>query len=108
MPFHIIDNKKVDLTNDELATYHKIVESYTQEPFQKGEDFFIDLFETDDDGIIVFLKPPSQRQVSIEIFLFVMSIMCHQHLRRQEKQVFELCKKMHERIEFLNARIEEM
>lgn len=96
MSFVIIDKKKVDLTTDEYNTYKKIITSYTIQPYQKGEDFFIDLFEVDEDGIIIFLKPPSQRQVSLEIFLFVMSIMAHQHMRRNQDQVNAACKKMNE------------
>lgn len=98
MTFRIIDNKKIDLTDDEWNMYHKIVAAYTKPPYQKGEDYFIDLFETDEDGIILFLKPPSQRQTSMEIFLFLMSIMQHQHIRVMYKRVDELCKKMEEKL----------
>jgi hypothetical protein len=98
MTLHIIDKKKIDLTDDEWAMYQRIVASYTKLPYQKGEDFFIDLFETDADGLIVFLKPPSQRQVSLEIFLFCMSVMQHQHLRSMQKQMSNLCKKVEEKL----------
>lgn len=101
MSFVIIDKKKVDLTADEFETYKRIVTAYTQVPYQKGEDFFIDLFEVDDDGIIIFLKPPSQRQVSLEIFLFVMSIMQHQHMRKMEEQVNAVCKRMEDKLKEL-------
>lgn len=82
----IIDNKKVEMTPDEHQMYQRIVKSYTNLT-NKGEDLFIDLFETDDDGIIIFLKPPSKRQTSFEIFLFLMALMQHQHLRIMRKQV---------------------
>lgn len=108
MSIKIIDKKKVDVTDDEWAMYKKIVEAYTQVPFQKGEDFFIDLFETDDDGIIIFLKPPSQRQVSLEIFLFCMSIMQHQHIRKMEDQVNAVCKRMEDKMQELNAKLGEI
>lgn len=84
----IIDNKKVEMTADEHQMYQKIVKSYTTHT-NKGEDLFIDLFETNDDGIIVFLKPPSKRQTSFEIFLFLMALMQHQHLRLMRQQVDE-------------------
>lgn len=90
MGLHIIDNKKVDMTQDEWSMYQKIVKSYTTMT-NKGEDLFIDLFETDDQGIIIFLKPPSKRQTSFEIFLFLMSLMQHQHLRQMHNQIDELC-----------------
>lgn len=86
MPIRIIDNKKVDVTEDEWNMYQKIVQSYTT-PTNKGEDLFIDLFETDDNGVIIFLKPPSKFRTSFEVFLFLMSLMQHQHLRLMRQQV---------------------
>lgn len=82
----VIDYKKIDLTEDEWQMYNKICRSYDRPNF-KGEDLFSDLFETDDDGIIIFLKPPSKMYTSMEVFLFLMSLMQHQHLRRMEKRV---------------------
>ena len=101
MPMIIIDNKKVDLTADEVDMYHRIVRSYTSIT-NRGEDLFINLFETDAAGIIIFLKPPSTRQTSFEVFLFLMAVMQHQHIRimqaehkaslaAMQKQVDDLC-----------------
>lgn len=89
----IIDNKKVEMTPDEHQMYLKIVKSYTNLT-NKGEDLFIDLFETDDNGIIIFLKPPSRRQTSFEVFLFLMALMQHQHLRIMRKQVDDAIKEL--------------
>lgn len=89
MPYRIIDNKKVDMTPDEWAMYDKIVKSYTDLQ-NKGEDLFIDLFEVDENGIIVFLKPPSKRRTSFEVFLFLMALMQHQHLRLMHKQIDDM------------------
>lgn len=82
----IIDNKKVEMTTDEHQMYLKIVKSYTTYT-NRGEDLFMDLFETNDEGIIIFLKPPSKRQTSFEVFLFLMALMQHQHLRIMRQQV---------------------
>jgi len=87
MTLRIIDKKRIDLTDDEYSMYKSIVQAYTKPPYQKGEDFFIDLFETDEDGIILFLKPPSDRHISFEIFLFMMSIFQAQHLRVMHKKI---------------------
>lgn len=92
----IIDNKKVEMTPDEHQMYLKIVKSYTTS-FNKGEDLFIDLFETNDEGIIIFLKPPSKRQTSFEVFLFLMALMQHQHLRIMRQQVDEAVKELKEK-----------
>jgi hypothetical protein len=109
MPIKIIDNKKVDITEDEWTMYRQIVASYTNPPYQKGEDYFIDLFETNDAGVIIYLKPPSQRQVSIEIFLFMVSIMNHQHLRAMYTQIDNLSKQINIKIEQeVNRKLEEI
>lgn len=102
----IIDNKKIDLTDDEWDMYQKIVKSYTNLT-NKGEDLFIDLFETNDDGIIVFLKPPSKRQTSLEVFLFLMSVFQHQHLRLMYKQVNDMCEQMKNKINEYDLKMKE-
>jgi hypothetical protein len=72
----IIDNKKIDLTEDEYETYLRISAEYKQ-----GKDLFRDLFETNEDGLIIFIKPP-KRIFSMEIVVFLQNIMVHQHLRK--------------------------
>lgn len=104
MPLYVIDNKKIDLTYDEINMYRKIVASYTTHT-NKGEDLFIDLFETNDDGIIVFLKPPSKRQTSFEVFLFLMSIQQHQHLRLMQKEVEDLYNKVKEKLKEIDEKL---
>ena len=97
MPLIIIDNKRIDLTYDEINMYNKIVASYTNST-NKGEDLFMDLFETDDNGIIIFLKPPSKRQTSFEIFLFLMAIQQQQHIRIMYDRVTDICNQMKQKI----------
>ena len=74
----IIDNKKIDLTNDEWELYQKIAESYDRPNFQ-GKDLFKGLFETDENGMIIFLRPPTT-YTSMEVFMFLVSVMVHQHV----------------------------
>lgn len=93
MAIKIVDNKKIEMTSDEWSLYEKIVKSYTSLT-NKGEDMFIDLFETDDNGIIVFLKPPSRRQSSFEVFLFLMALQQQQHIRLMYQQVDDVCAQM--------------
>lgn len=93
----IIDNKKIEVTHDEWDMYEKIVKSYSNPP-NRGEDLFIDLFETNDAGIIMFLKPPSKRQTSFEVFLFLMSLFQHQHLRLMHNQIDDVCSQMKDKM----------
>lgn len=97
MTLRVVDKKKLDMTEDEWGMYQKIVKSYTNAT-NKGEDLFIDLFETDERGIIMFLRPPSARRTSFEVFLFLMSLMQHQHLRLMQEQVNDLCKQVKEKL----------
>ncbi len=76
----IIDNKKVDLTDDEWTIYQKVVESYNTDTFD-GKILFKNLFESDQNGIISYLIPPDGKYCSMEIIVFIHSIMLHQQLR---------------------------
>lgn len=100
----IIDNKKIDLTDDEWIMYEKICSSYDTINV-RGKDLFIDLFETDDDGIITFLKPPSKRQTSFEIFLFLISVFQQQHVRLMYKEVENICSEMRNKMDELNKKL---
>ena len=88
MSIRVVNNRKLEMTEDEWEMYQKIVQSYT-DVTGKGEDLFMDLFEANDDGIIIFLKPPSKRRTSLEVFLFLMALMQHQHLRLMHIQIDE-------------------
>ncbi len=104
MSIRIIDSKKVDLTEDEWILYQNIVKSYTTST-NNGNDLFSDLFETDDNGIIIFLRPPSKRQTSFEVFLFLVSIMNHQHLRELRKEVDDVCMQMKNKIKEIDEKL---
>lgn len=92
MPLRIIDNKKVEMTNDEWRQYEEISISYDDKAANfKGSDLFSGLFETDDNGIIMYLNPPSTKRMSFEIYLFLMSLMQHQHLRLMHNQIDDVC-----------------
>lgn len=86
---HIIDNKKVSMTQEEWDYYNTLCRAYDRQSF-KGEELFKDLFETNNDGIIIFLKPPSSRYTSMEVFLFIVALYNHQHMRLMHGQLQEL------------------
>lgn len=85
----IIDNKKVSMTNDEFRFYEEICKGYDRPNF-KGKDLFQDHFEVNDDGIIVFVKPPYKKYSSMEVFTFLISLMVNQQLRISQDQVVTL------------------
>ena len=55
MTLRIIDNKRVELTNDEWKTYQEICSSYDKPNFQ-GKDLFKDIFETNQTQFSSFLS----------------------------------------------------
>ncbi len=98
---HIIDNKKVSMTSDEWQMYQSICKTYDEPPHQQGKDFFFNLFESDEQGMITYLRPPT-RTCSYEVFLFVMSVMVHQRMRDCHKQMTAMQAKMDNHITSLN------
>lgn len=80
MSLRLINNKRIDLTDEEYKIYEQLCMSYSRDNFN-GKDLFNDLFETDNEGLIIFLRPPTQT-FSMEIIVFLQIIMTHQHLRK--------------------------
>jgi hypothetical protein len=87
MKKRIVDHKPILMTDSEFKMYKDLCRSYDRPNF-KGEDLFIDHFVTNDDGVIITVKPPTQRYSSLEVYCFLISLMTNQHLRlmRQEQE----------------------
>jgi len=81
----IIDNKKVEMTDSEYRIYQQLCEKYTEKYF-RGQELFKELFQANDAGIIIFVKPPNNRKFSMEIYCFMLSLMTNQHLRINQEQ----------------------
>jgi hypothetical protein len=75
-----VANQKLDMTNDEYRLYEQIVSSYDSSDCD-GDFLFHDLFVSDDSGMITCLIPPSVRNVPLQVFLFLISLMVQQQLR---------------------------
>ena len=93
MALRVVTNKRLDMNDVEWEMYQNIVKSYTTST-NKGEDLFLDLFETDGAGVITVLRPPSARRTTLEIFLFLMALMQGQHLRRVHEEVADIVGQM--------------
>jgi hypothetical protein len=105
----IVHNKKLSMTPEESDTYTNICRAYDRPNF-KGDDLFIDLFESDKYGNITFIKSPS-RQTSMEVFLFICALYTHQGRRLMELQeqarLKELTEKFEDRLKELTTKFEE-
>jgi hypothetical protein len=104
MAIRVVDHKKVDMSEEEYTMYQSIVKSYTTTT-NKGEDLFIDLFQTDERGIIILLKPPSKFRTSMEVFLFVMSLQQQQHIRVMYDQVADIAAQMKDKIKEIDEKL---
>lgn len=93
----IIDNKKVLMMPDEYALYQEICKAYDRPNFN-GKDLFQDHFETNDSGIILFVKPPHKKYSSLEVFTFLVSLQVNQQLRVAQDQVFSLVKEAEKKV----------
>ena len=91
MQKRIISNQMVLMTDEEWQYYQEICRSYDKPPSVRGSDLFTDLFVSDDEGYITFIRPPSVRQTSLECFLFICSIFQHQQARVIRSQVDAAC-----------------
>lgn len=96
----IIDNKRIELTNDEWTSYQKICRSYDRPNF-RGEELFKDHFETNEHGTIIFVRPPEKKYSSLEVFCFLISIMTNQHLRLMREQATMMVKEAGKKIDEL-------
>jgi hypothetical protein len=108
MSIRVVDNQKLEMSDSEFELYKKIVKSYTSNN-NKGEDLFIGLFQSDEKtGIIQFLIPPNRHQTSLEIYLFLMSLMQNQHLRILYDEVEFICGQMKNKMQELDAKLERL
>lgn len=102
----IIDNKRVDLTNDEFSMYEQICRSYDRPNF-KGEYLFESHFETNGEGIITFVKPPTKQYSTLEVFCFLISVMVNQHLRLVHNQMDSFVKEAGEKYKGMLTEVQE-
>jgi len=103
----IIDNKRIDLTNDEFDLYQDICRSYDRPNFQ-GEELFKNHFETNEHGTIIFVRPPQNRTTTLEVFTFLISIMVNQHLRISQEQNVAMIKEASDQIKSLIKNTEKL
>jgi hypothetical protein len=86
----IIDYKHVDMTEEEYEYYLQLVKEFTAGT-SNGKDQFKDVFDVDEDGCIMLIRPPLRKSVGWAVLVFLQNLMINQRLRRMESWVQE-CK----------------
>lgn len=99
MSLRIINNKRIELTEDEFKYYQEICKSYPS-----GKELFNDLFETDENGLITFLRPP-QKNFSMEIIIYLQNVMLHQHVRAMYSENNKALKDLINRVAALEKKL---
>ena len=76
----VIDYKKVDLTDAEFDFYKHLVNLFSDDTKKiKGDIYFKDLFEVDEDGFIILIK--TDKSVPWAIIFYLQQVMIMQRLR---------------------------
>jgi len=86
-----IGHKKVEITNEEYLYYLELVKRYSNET-HSGEDYFVDLFQTDKSNNISVITPTNN--VPWVILFFVQNLMINQRLRINDSKIDELERKI--------------
>ncbi len=76
--------RKVEISNQEYKYYQQLVKQYTDDK-NKGSDYFANLFDTNDDGIITIIK--ATKSIPWEILFFIQNLMINQNLRQYDKKI---------------------
>ena len=72
-----------------------------------GKVLFDDLFETDGEGLLIFLKPP-RKMFSFEVVVFLQNVMVNQHLRKIYAEHDEALKELRREIQELKTLKQEL
>jgi len=100
MSLRIIANRRIELTEDEWKYYQEICQHYTS-----GKELFNNLFETNELGLITFLRPPNGK-FSMEVVLFLQNIMVHQYVRKMYNEHQAVLKELKGELEKVRSKVE--
>jgi len=99
--------KKVLMTDVEHCEYLDICKAYDL-PNRKGESLFIDTFEVNGAGRIIYVKALGKRQSSFEVIFFLFGLMQNQWLRAVMKETNIELKKIRVKSKVLDNKIKEV
>lgn len=76
-----IDNKPVDLSDDEFEYYLQIIKEF-------GTNVLQETFETEEcSGFITLVKPPMNAKLPLGIVFFLFNVMLNQRVRRFDEMM---------------------
>ncbi len=75
-----VANKRLDLSESEHKYYLLLIQKYS-------DTFFRDLFESDNNGIVVSVSPPLDGQTPMAIVFFMLNVMFSQRMRALDLKI---------------------
>ena len=93
-----IDYKKVDMSEAEFTYYKELIKEFSDDTLN-GENYFRELFDTDDNGLITIVKV--EKSIPWAILFFIQQVQINQRLRLFDKytETLEDIKKRVEKLE---------
>jgi len=79
--------QKVDMTDREFEYYKELAEKYSEDD-KKGSEYFRDLFETDERGVITIIK--TVKSIPWSILFFIQNLMINQQLRLFDERIAKI------------------
>jgi hypothetical protein len=104
MAIRIVDHQPLDMTDQEYVLYQNIVKSYTHGQ-NNGETLFSGLFESDGNGTITLLVPPTKQRTTLEVFLFLMTVSQNQHMRLMHAEIDNLARQIKVKITEIDDKV---
>lgn len=89
-------NKKLEVSSEENEYLMTLQDTF-------GEDTFIGLFKTDEDGLITTITPSPAKPTQVIVLFFLLNLMLNQRLRKIDSSRIE---KLEERIKQLEEKME--
>ena len=74
----VIDYKKIDMSEAEFAYYKELTKAFSDDTFS-GEDYFRELFDTDENGLITIVKV--EKSIPWAILFFIQQVQISQRRR---------------------------
>lgn len=101
----VVGNKKINITDKEYEYYLQLVERFTEENGDSGEMYFVNLFDTDDNGFITLIR--TEKSIPWAVLFFVQQVMINQRLRVNDA-LARSAGKILDRIEDLERRVQDI
>ena len=96
-----VGNKRLELSDSEFYYYNSLVSQF-------GTKDFVGLFDTDKNGILTSITPPTDSPIHIGVVYFVLNVMMNQRVRMLDEELKKVNEKIasKESVDILMARVE--